>query len=211
MKEGEKVMLELKNGSKKYGEKEVFSDLNYTFENEIYWLLGKNGAGKSVFCRCLVGLEEFTTGGVCGKLGNVLFLPDTSLGEKWLTLNESIDLMLFYYGIRISEEEKQEIKEKLEIGDGNDLVSRVSVGTSMKIGLFLLFISNFWQTIVLDETLSHLDVQMKDKVVSELKQRKKEGAVTFLINHGEVLTEGDKSCMKKIYLRENGIFHEKQK
>ena len=114
--------------------------------------------------------------------------------------------MLFYYGIHISEEEKQEIKEKLEIGDGNDLVSRVSVGTSMKIGLFLLFISNFWQTIILDETLSHLDVQMKDMVVSELKQRTKEGAVIFLINHGEVLTEGDKSCMKKICLRENGIF-----
>ncbi|TGY87127.1 ATP-binding cassette domain-containing protein [Petralouisia muris] len=204
-------MIKLKDCSKKYGEKEVFADLNYTFENEVYWLLGKNGVGKSVFCRCLVGLEKFSTGLISGELGNVLFLPDTSLGEKWLTLNESIDLMLFYYGIHISEDEKQEIKEKLEIGDGNDLVSRVSVGTSMKIGLFLLFVRDFWQTIILDETLSHLDVQMKDKVVSELFQRKEEGAVTLLINHGKILTKEDKFCMKKIYLAEDGIFHEQEK
>lgn len=199
-------MIELKNCSKKYGEKEVFVGLNYVFGNEIYWLLGKNGVGKSVFCRCLVGLEEFSDGTISGELGNVLFLPDTSLGEKWLTVNESIDLMIFYYGIHISDEKKQEIKEKLEIGDGNDLVSQISVGTGMKIGLFLLFVPNFWQTIILDETLSHLDIWMKRVIVRELEDRKGEGAMVLLINHGEIPTEGDETSIKKVWLKETGIF-----
>ena len=40
-------MLELKNLTKKYGENTVLNNINFTFENGVYGLLGANGAGKS--------------------------------------------------------------------------------------------------------------------------------------------------------------------
>ena len=40
-------MLELKNLTKKYGENTVLKNINFTFENGVYGLLGANGAGKS--------------------------------------------------------------------------------------------------------------------------------------------------------------------
>ena len=40
-------MLELKNLTKKYGENTVLNNINFTFEDGVYGLLGANGAGKS--------------------------------------------------------------------------------------------------------------------------------------------------------------------
>ena len=40
-------MLELKNLTKKYGENTVLNNINFTFENGVYGLLGANDAGKS--------------------------------------------------------------------------------------------------------------------------------------------------------------------
>lgn len=37
-------MLEIKSLNKSYGKKKVLFDLNYTFEDGVYGLLGPNGA-----------------------------------------------------------------------------------------------------------------------------------------------------------------------
>lgn len=200
-------MLKIENASKKYGSKIVFSNLNYEFENQIYWIQGKNGIGKSVFTRCLVGYEKFSEGKVTGELGNILYLPDTSLGEKWLTINENIELLLFYYGIYVNDDEKERIRRILDLGEGNDLVNHISVGTSMKLGVFLLFIKNYWKTIVLDETFSHLDIETKRNILLELEKRSQEGTVIIIIHHGELsnIDEYDKKIIQKIKITENGL------
>lgn len=204
---GKGVMLKIENASKKYGSKIVFSNLNYEFKNQVYWLQGKNGIGKSVFTRCLVGFEKFSEGKVIGELGNILYLPDTSLGEKWLTINENIELLLFYYGIHVNDDEKERIRRTLDLGDGNDLVSHISVGTSMKLGVFLLFIGNYWKTIVLDETFSHLDIQTKQNILLELEKRSQEGAVIIIIHHGELLNLDvyGEEIVHKIQITETGL------
>lgn len=198
-------MIELKECSKTYKNKVVFDTINYTFENEIYWLIGSNGIGKSVFCRCLVGLEKFTNGTVAGELGNILYLPDISVADHWLTMLENINLMKYYFKISLSEEEQKDILKLLDIVDEDELVSQVSVGTSMKVGLFLLFIKDHWNTIILDETLSHIDDHVKEIVLCELEKRKQEGACTLIIHHGELYAEGTEGSAHKIYLNKNGL------
>lgn len=47
----------------------------------------------------------------------------------------------------------------------------------MKVGLFLLFVEQRWQTIVLDETLSHVDEHIKTVILEELEKRKQEERV----------------------------------
>ncbi len=198
-------MLELRDCSKTYKNRTVFETINYILKNDIYWLIGSNGIGKSVFCRCLVGLEKFSSGEVNGDLGNVLYLPDISVADNWLTMLENINLMKYYFQLSLSQEEQQGIIDKLEIVDEDQLVSQVSVGTSMKVGLFLLFVKKHWSTIILDETLSHVDNHVKGIVLSELEKRKQEGACIIIIHHGELYTDGAEETAHKIFLDKNGL------
>lgn len=58
-------MLELKNVSVRYPgmTKDALSDLNLSFEkNDFVCVLGKSGAGKSTFIRCINGLQQPTEG-----------------------------------------------------------------------------------------------------------------------------------------------------
>jgi ABC-type bacteriocin/lantibiotic exporter with double-glycine peptidase domain len=76
----------------------------------------------------------------------------------------------------------------------------------MKIGLFLLFIQNKWDLIVLDETLSHIDKDCEKNILNELKKRSSEGTCIIVINHGEISIED--TCIKKIELTQRGIVNE---
>lgn len=198
-------MLELKECSKYYKNKTVFESIHYSFKNEIYWLTGSNGIGKSVLLRCLVGLEDFSKGGVSGELGKVLYLPDTAIGENWLTMDENIQLMQYYFKIDLSDEKIAEIKESLGIRYGDDLISQVSAGTAMKVGLFLIFLENYWGTIVLDETLSHIDDAVKNIILTELEKRKKEGTCILITNHGELYEKEMERRVCKLHLDENKL------
>ena len=55
-------MLELKNLTKKYGENTVLKNINFTFENGVYGLLGANGAGKSTLMNLITDNIKRTEG-----------------------------------------------------------------------------------------------------------------------------------------------------
>ena len=50
-------MIEVKNLSKRFGKTQVLSDISAVFEKgRINQIIGKSGSGKSVLCKCIVGL-----------------------------------------------------------------------------------------------------------------------------------------------------------
>lgn len=188
-------MLTLKNCGKIYEKKQILQDITYDFSDKIYWIKGKNGSGKSVLTRCIAGIEQFTEGEMNCDLKRKLYLPETAVGENWMTFRENIELLLSCYKIEMEEENIEKILQKLEIEESDKMVNLMSVGTAMKVGLFLLFIPEYWEMIILDETLSHLDVRMQGLILQELKKRSGEGTSVFLVNHGELQT---KLCGNKI-------------
>ncbi len=175
--------MKLINCSKTYKDKIVLSQIGLTLHGGIYHLTGQNGSGKSVFCRCLLGLEHFTEGSIEDLPESVLFLPDTPLGEDWLTLRENLELLLFYYNISLTDEEITDAMTQLQITEPDENYHKVSVGTAMKIGLALLLREQRWGLIVLDETMSHLDSTIRELIWDVLEQRAKEGAIVILIDH----------------------------
>ncbi len=52
-------MIELKNVSKYFGDKQVLFDINTSFEEgKVNLIIGRSGSGKTVLMKCLVGLHS---------------------------------------------------------------------------------------------------------------------------------------------------------
>ena len=53
------VLIQVQNISKQYGPTEIFDDANVNIvEGQKIGVIGRNGAGKSTFCRMIIGEEE---------------------------------------------------------------------------------------------------------------------------------------------------------
>lgn len=53
-------MIEIKNVSKKYGEKLALNDVSFNVnDGEIFAFIGHNGAGKTTLIKSIVGIHEF--------------------------------------------------------------------------------------------------------------------------------------------------------
>ena len=175
--------MEVIGVSKEYKSKAVFSNISISFDRGVYHLKGKNGTGKSVFCRCLLGLEEFSSGEIKDKGKKVLYLPNTHLGEEWLNWDENVDLLLYYFGLKLDDELKDDIYKKLGIQNKNSNYDVMSLGTTMKLGMVLIYIKEYWDLIVVDEVISHLDVDSSRSIVEELEERAREGTTVILVDH----------------------------
>ncbi|AEX84982.1 hypothetical protein XO10_02770 [Marinitoga sp. 1135] len=195
-------MLELKNCSKKYGNKVIFENVSYTFYNNIYWLKGENGIGKSVFLRCLSNIEEFSEGIYKNNFKKILYIPEFSLNEDWLTLEENIRLFMYYHNIKITENTFKEILKKLNINDFSIFPYKASMGTNLKTIFSLIFIPKVWSLIVIDETLSHIDIKTQNIIFNELKKRVSEGTIIIFTYHGIL----NSHKFIELTLKKEGIF-----
>ena len=53
-------MIEIKNVTKKYGEKVALNDVTFKVnDGEIFAFIGHNGAGKTTLIKSIVGIHEF--------------------------------------------------------------------------------------------------------------------------------------------------------
>ena len=59
------MMIELKNASKRYGEKVILDNVSFKFEQKnLYWLTGINGVGKTTLLKILIGELKADEGSV---------------------------------------------------------------------------------------------------------------------------------------------------
>ena len=90
-------MLEIKNFSKKYGDKEAVSSLSFVVnDGDIMGFVGKNGAGKTTTLKACMGIITLTEGDilldgisvvkdpiVCKR--SMAYVPDTPRLEEYMT------------------------------------------------------------------------------------------------------------------------------
>ena len=178
------VVFKMKNVSKAFGDRVLFSDVNLNVEGgERIALLGDNGTGKSTFIKCLLGEED------CG--GKIQFGPTV----KWGYLPQIIhfdhperslyDTMLYEKNLT-----PQQARDRLGafMFQGEDVfktVGTLSGGEQSRLRLCMLMDEKI-NLLILDEPTNHLDIASREWVEAAIEEF--EGVLLF-VSHDRYFVE----------------------
>ena len=194
------VVFKMKNVSKAFGDRTLFSDVNLNVEaGERIALLGDNGTGKSTFIRCLLGEED------CG--GKIQFGPTV----KWGYLPQIIhfdhperslyDTMLYEKNCT-----PQTARDRLGafMFQGEDVfktVGNLSGGEQSRLRLCMLMDEKI-NLLILDEPTNHLDIASREWVEAAIEEF--EGVLLF-VSHDRYFIE---KFAERIWLLEDGTIRD---
>ena len=190
------VVFKMKNVSKSFGERTLFSDVNLNVEGgERIAILGDNGTGKSTFIKCLLGEED------CA--GKIQFGPTV----KWGYLPQIIhfnnpertlyDTMLYEKNCT-----PQTARDRLGafMFQGEDVfkqVKNLSGGEQSRLRLCMLMDEKI-NLLILDEPTNHLDISSREWVEAAIEEF--EGVLLF-VSHDRYFIE---KFAERIWLLEDG-------
>jgi len=190
------VVFKMKNVSKAFGDRTLFSDINLNVEGgERIALLGDNGTGKSTFIKCLLGDED------CA--GKIQFGPTV----KWGYLPQIIhfdhpertlyDTMLYEKNCT-----PQTARDRLGafLFQGEDVfkqVKNLSGGEQSRLRLCMLMDEKI-NLLILDEPTNHLDIASREWVEAAIEEF--EGVLLF-VSHDRYFIE---KFAERIWLLEDG-------
>ncbi|MDD2496534.1 MAG: ABC-F family ATP-binding cassette domain-containing protein [Desulfitobacteriaceae bacterium] len=156
-------VLEVSDLSHRYGEREIFSGLNFNItRGERVALLGDNGTGKSTILKSLVGEIIPSQGRV--KTGPRVKTAYFSQEHETLDLNSTVLGEIMYSFNKGEEEARTLLGSILFQGDEVEKkISSLSGGERARLALLKLLLvgANF---LVLDEPTNHLDIPSKEIV-----------------------------------------------
>ena len=176
-----RIVAELKNVAKSYGEKQVFESVNFVLmRGDRVGLVGVNGAGKSTLIKLLSAAEPLTKGEL--RLGhNVEF--DYFAQDQYKVLDPDarlIDDLTSFAPTAVSNQTQLRTLLGSFLFSDDDVFKRIGVlsgGERNRYALarMLLRPANF---LLLDEPTNHLDLQAKDVLLEAL--RKFSGTIVFV-------------------------------
>lgn len=199
-------MLEIKNVTKKYGEKIAVNDISLKIKDgEIFGFIGHNGAGKTTLIKSIVGIHEFDEGdilinGISIKKSEIeykkelAYIPDNP--DLYDNL-KGIDYLNFIADIyEVSTETREKlIKEYAELfniyNDLGNLISSYSHGMKQKLAIISALIHEP-KVLILDEPFVGLDPKSSKDLKDIMKKLCKEGVTIFFSSH--VLEVVEKLC-----------------
>lgn len=188
-----KIIFELENVGKAYGEKQIFNGVNfYVNRGEKIAFVGQNGQGKTTLARVMVdGLDH--SGQI--KLGHNVevgyFAQNQAevLNEKWTVLEEA--------EYASTEETRKQVRDVLGafLFGGEAVEKKVSVlsgGERNRLALAKLLLKPF-NVLVMDEPTNHLDIQSKEILKQALKNF---DGTLILVSHDREFLDG---LAKKVF------------
>lgn len=192
-------MIEVKNLTKRYGKKEIFNQLNTTFEDRaVTILLGENGAGKSTLLRMIAKLETQDTGEIIyfGKdlshktLKNHLgYIPQDIALFEHLSVHDNIKFFKGLYTSSIDDNLLNIYKDALNLREDKAKVQSLSGGTKRKVNMLIGLLGNP-DIIILDEPTVGIDLKSRydiHRLINQLKQSKLIILTTHHLDEVEVI------------------------
>ena len=188
-------MIQIEDLSKQYGNAMVLDHITLTFEpGRIYGLVGRNGSGKTMLLKHLLGLVRPTSGRILydGKeLGKDLEMPD-SVGA----IIETPDFLPEYTGLynlellamirgKIGKKECREAMKLVGLDpDSPKKVRAYSLGMKQRLGIAQALMEDP-DMLFLDEPLSGLDDKGVEEMRKVLLQEKERGKLLVIASHNK--------------------------
>ena len=208
-------MLEIKNITKKYGDKTAIKDISFNVnDGEIFEFIGHNGAGKTTLIKSIVGIHDFDEGDILIKGKSIkkkaieckkemAFIPDNPELYDNMKAIDYINFVCDIYEIDQETREKNikkyaklfEVEEYL-----NDTIDSFSHGTKQKIAI-ISALSHNPKILVMDEPFVGLDPKAVFEVKETMNEMLKEGKIVFFSTH--ILDVAEKLC-SRVAIIKNG-------
>ena len=213
---GRVKMIEIKNVTKKYGEKVALNNLSLTIEaGDIFAFVGHNGAGKTTCIKCMTDIIEMDSGDIlydgvsvksspisCKK--NLAYIPDNPDLYEFLKGIKYLNFIADLYEMDDSRLEKIEFyAEEFELKDvlANPIGS-YSHGMKQKLALISAFM-HAPKYLILDEPFVGLDPVASHKLKNHMKELTKRGTSIFFSTH--VLEVAEKLCNKIAIIKDGNL------
>lgn len=197
--EERKILLEVKNVSKIYGELHALKDVNLTVKKgEWVAIMGSSGSGKSTMMNIIGCMDKPSVGEVILDGQNITKETQKSLTEirrekiglifqqfhliPYLTALENVMVAQYYHSIP----DEQEALDALEIVGlkerAHHLPSQLSGGEQQRVCIARALI-NSPEIILADEPTGNLDETNENIVISILKKLHAEGTTIIVVTH----------------------------
>ncbi|MFR0524508.1 ABC transporter ATP-binding protein [Ligilactobacillus salivarius] len=199
--------LEVKNINKKYKNKVVLNDINFSIQSgEIVALIGKNGAGKSTLINIITKLIQQDSGQskifekekFDRNLIGVMMQENISLDR--ITVKEIIKLTRTYYRNPMSYQAILALSELQNYT--KHPMDKLSGGQKRKLQ-FALTLAGNPDLIFLDEPTVGMDVESRTKFWERIDELKKQGKTFLITSH--YLEELEKVANRFIFLHNQRI------
>ena len=209
-------MLELKNISKKFKDRQILSDFNLTVEeNKILAIVGPSGGGKTTLLRMLAGLEKIDSGEI---IYNGESLPIDELEKRKLLGFVFQDFQLFPHltvlenlvlspiktmNMEKNDAEKKaiELLEKLGLEKQiNNYPTSLSGGQKQRVALARAMMINP-KIIGYDEPTSALDPELRLEVEKLILKNRELGITQIVVTHDLQFAENIADSILKVELK----------
>lgn len=195
-------MIQLRNVTKKYGEKTILRKINLQIEDpsKIYALIGESGSGKTTLFNLLMGFEQdfsgdfYLFGKDARKLSNLewakirenemrIVFQDYKLLNN-LTVFDNLHLSGNYTAQQINE-----VLQELEIENLKEqFVHELSGGQKQRVAIARAVIAKP-KILLLDEPTGNLDSMSTEKIMTHLHRLRKRGVLVFMITHDKQIAK----------------------
>lgn len=190
-------MIEIKDLSKSYGNKEVLKNINLTInDNEIVAIIGKSGCGKSTLLRCISRLENITKGSIYIDNENINNIKDyyKKVGMVFQNFNlfENLNVLdnLILAPVKLKLMTKDEAIKKAKnylkdiglINKIKEYPKNLSGGEKQRVAIIRALMENP-KIILFDEPTSSLDPQMTQEVLDLMKRLSSLNITIIVVSH----------------------------
>ncbi len=190
-------MLEIKNLTKKYGDKVAVDNISLTINRgAFYGLLGPNGAGKSTTIHCITGIAQPTSGEILIDGTDVVkdyktartkvgLSPQEFNVDIFVTAEKLMDYMGGYYGIPNDErwERISALIERFDLQEHRDVPFQKLSGGLKRRAMLGRALVHTPDLLILDEPTAGVDVEQRHDLWAYLKEMNERGKTIILTSH----------------------------
>ncbi|MBQ3469574.1 ABC transporter ATP-binding protein [Candidatus Saccharibacteria bacterium] len=210
-------MIEIKNVTKKYGNKTALKNINFDVNNgEIFAFIGHNGAGKTTLIKAITGIHDFDEGEIfingksiktdpiaCKK--EMAYVPDNPELYENMRAIDYINFICDMYEVpqNVREKNISRYAKTFEMENNlNDTINSFSHGMKQKTAL-IAALAHDPKVLIMDEPFVGLDPKAVFDMKEIMRAMIKSGKTIFFSTH--ILDVAEKLCTKVAIIKKGEL------